>query len=72
LGRLAVDLLFQKKGLGELLLVDAISRARRIHQYAGVVGLFVDALDDHASGFYRHYGFLNIPDNPLLLIYPIS
>jgi len=72
LGRLAVDLLFQKKGLGELLLVDAISRARRIHQDAGVVGLFVDALDDHASGFYRHYGFLNIPDNPLLLVYPIA
>ncbi len=72
LGRLAVDLRYQKKGLGELLLVDAISRARRIHQDAGVVGLFVDALDDHASGFYRHYGFLNIPDNPLLLFYPIA
>ncbi len=72
LGRLAVDLRYQKKGLGELLLVDAISRARRIHQDAGVVGLFVDAIDDHASGFYRHYGFLSIPDNPLLLVYPIA
>jgi GNAT superfamily N-acetyltransferase len=72
LGRLAVDLRYQKKRLGELLLVDAISRARRIHQDAGVVGLFVDALDDHASGFYRHYGFLNIPENPLLLVYPIA
>lgn len=72
LGRLAVDLHYQKKGLGELLLVDAISRARRIHQDAGVVGLFVDAIDDHASGFYRHYGFLGIPDNPLLLAYPIA
>jgi len=72
LGRLAVDLRYQKKGLGELLLVDAISRARRIHQDAGVVGLFVDALDDYASAFYRHYGFLNIPDNPILLVYPIA
>jgi GNAT superfamily N-acetyltransferase len=72
LGRLAVDLHYQKKGLGELLLVDAISRARRIHQDAGVVGLFVDAIDDYASGFYRHYGFLSIPDNPLLLAYPIA
>ncbi|MEI6066596.1 MAG: GNAT family N-acetyltransferase [Methylococcaceae bacterium] len=72
LGRLAVDLRYQKKGLGELLLVDAISRARRIHQDAGVVGLFVDAIDDCASGFYRHYGFLSIPDNPLLLVYPIA
>ena len=72
LGRLAVDLRYQKKSLGELLLVDAISRVRRIHQDAGVVGLFVDAIDDHASGFYRHYGFLSIPDNPLLLVYPIA
>mgnify|MGYP001320513047 FL=1 len=72
LGRLAVDLRYQNKGLGELLLVDAISRTRRIHQDAGVVGLFVDALDDHVSGFYRQYGFLNIPDNPLLLFYPIA
>jgi len=72
LGRLAVDLRYQKKGLGELLLVDAISRARRIHQDASVVGLFVDALDDYASAFYRHYGFLNIPDNPILLVYPIA
>lgn len=72
LGRLAVDLRYQNKGLGELLLVDAISRARRIHQDAGVVGLFVDALDDPVSGFYRQYGFLNVPDNPLLLVYPIA
>ena len=71
LGRLAVDLRYQKKRLGELLLVDAISRAERIHQDAGVVGLFVDAIDEHASDFYRHYGFLNVPDNPLMLIYPI-
>ena len=72
LGRLTVDLRYQSKGLGELLLVDAISRARRIHQYAGVVGLFVDALDDPVSGFYRQYGFLSISDNPLLLFYPIA
>jgi GNAT superfamily N-acetyltransferase len=72
LGRLAVDCRYQKKGLGELLLVDAISRARRIHQDAGVVGLFIDAIDEHTSGFYRQYGFQNIPDNPLLLFYPIA
>jgi hypothetical protein len=32
LGRLAIDLHYQKKRLGELLLVDAILRALRIHQ----------------------------------------
>jgi len=72
LGRLAVDLRFQKKGLGELLMVDAIARARRINQEAGVVGLFVDAIDEQSSAFYRHYSFLNMPDNPLLLVYLIA
>jgi len=48
------------------------SRARRIHQESGVVGLFADAFDDYASGFYRRCGFLNIPDNPLSLFYPIA
>ena len=72
LRRLAVDSQYQKKRLGELLLVDAISRTGRIHKEAGGVGLFVDAIDDRASAFYRHYGFQNIPDNPLLLVYLIS
>jgi len=71
LGRLAVDNRYQKKGLGELLLVDAISRSGRIHKEAGGVGLFVDALDDSAAAFYRHYGFQSLPDNPLLLVFLI-
>lgn len=67
LGRLAVDQRYQGKRLGELLLMDVISRARRIHQEAGVVGLFVDALDERAAGFYRHFGFMETPDNSLML-----
>ncbi len=72
LGRLAVDLRYQHKGLGELLLVDALTRARRIQQDAGVVGLFVDALDEQAAGFYLRLGFSPSPGNPLLLFLPIK
>ena len=72
LGRLAVDMRYQGKGLGELLLVDALTRAQRIHQEAGVVGLFVDAIDERAAGFYRHFGFLSAPDNPLMLVFPVA
>jgi ribosomal protein S18 acetylase RimI-like enzyme len=57
----------QGKRLGELLLVDALTRARRIHVEAGGIGLFVDALDEQAAGFYRRFGFASAPDNPLLL-----
>lgn len=67
LGRLAVDRQYQGKGLGELLLVDALTRAQRIYAEAGGIGLFVDALDEQAAGYYRNFGFEAAPDNPLLL-----
>lgn len=72
LGRLAVDLRYKRKGLGELLLVDALNRARRVQQDAGVVGLFVDALDEQAAGFYLRLGFSPSPTNPLLLFLPVK
>lgn len=67
LGRLAVDRQYQGKGLGELLLIDALTRARRIYTEAGGIGLFVDALDEPAADYYRRLGFEASPDNPLLL-----
>lgn len=72
LGRLAVDVEFQNRGLGQLMLVDAMTRAQRIHEEAGGIGLFVDAKDDRAAGWYRHFGFSNLPDKPLVLFYPVS
>ncbi|MBN2680343.1 GNAT family N-acetyltransferase [Acidithiobacillus montserratensis] len=72
LGRLAVDRQYQGRGLGDLLLVDAMTRAQRIHADAGGVGLFVDALDEEAAGYYRHFGFEAAPGNPLLLFLPIK
>lgn len=70
LGRLAVDKPNQGKGLGELLLVDALTRARRIYTEAGGIGLFVDAIDEQAGDYYRRFGFQSSPDNPLLLYLP--
>jgi ribosomal protein S18 acetylase RimI-like enzyme len=67
LGRLAIDKDFQGKDLGELLLVDALTRAQRIYTEAGGIGLFVDAIDEQAAGYYRRFGFVASPDNPLLL-----
>ena len=67
LGRLAVAREYQGKRLGELLLVDALTRAQRIYAQAGGIGLFVDALDEQAAGYYRNFGFEASPDNPLLL-----
>ena len=70
LGRLAVARQFQGKGLGKLLLVDALGRARRIYREAGGIGLFVDAIDEQAAVYYQRFGFAASPDNPLLLFLP--
>lgn len=72
LGRLAIDIRYQGRQLGQLLLMDVVERARLIHQHAGVVGLFVDALDEQAAGFYAHFGFEAFVDDPLKLIFPIT
>ena len=68
LGRLAVDRAVQGQGLGELLFMDAIERARRVLEHVGVHALFVDAKDDRAGAFYRKYGFRPLPEQPLQLV----
>jgi GNAT superfamily N-acetyltransferase len=72
LGRLVVHKQYHSKGLGELLLVDALTRARRIYTEAGGIGLFVDAIDEQAAGYYLRFGFEAAPDNPLLLFLPAN
>lgn len=72
LGRLAVDRAVQGQGLGELLLMDAIERSRRVLEHIGVHALFVDAKDERAAAFYRKYGFRPLPSDPLRLVLPLT
>lgn len=57
-------------GPGDLLLVNALTRAQRIYAEAGGIGLFVDAIDEHVAGYYYRFGFVVSPDNPKLLLLP--
>ncbi len=70
MGRLAIDRAFKGLGLGSALLADALDRAARsgIAAYA----LVVDAKDEAAAAFYRHHGFLALPDSPRTLFLPIA
>lgn len=72
LGRLAVDPKHQGRGLGGLVLADVLVRPKRIYQQAGGIALFVDAIDDRAASFYRHFGFEPTPDQPLLWFLPVQ
>lgn len=70
IGRLAISQGFQRKGIGEFLLFDAIDRASRIAMEVGGVGLVVDA-KPMAVDFYQRYGFEPMADHPQHLFLPI-
>ncbi|MDS4028192.1 MAG: hypothetical protein RKO25_14560 [Candidatus Contendobacter sp.] len=53
-------------------MVAALTRARRVYAEAGGIGLFVDAIDEQAAGYYRRFGFEACPDHPLLLFLPVK
>lgn len=70
MGRLAVDQAFKGQGLGGALLADALDRAARSEIAA--FALMVDAKDAAAAAFYRHHGFIALPDSPLTLFLPLA
>jgi predicted N-acetyltransferase YhbS len=57
LARLAVDLSEQGRALGGHLLVDALRRCVRGGREFGARAVIVDAIDDRAADFYRHFDF---------------
>lgn len=64
LGRLAVDRSAQGKGLGSLLLIDALRRSQYLADHIGIRAVEVDALDEAARSFYRKFGFVPLLDDP--------
>jgi predicted GNAT family N-acyltransferase len=72
LGRLAVANTAKEQGNGGILLVDAMIRAKYVASQVGGFALFVDAKDEAAAGFYAHFGFEPLPDDPLRLCIPIA
>ena len=72
LGRLAVDLSVQGKGLGGELLLAAGERALAVAAEVGGVALAIDAKDRKAAQWYERFGALTLLDDPLKLILPLS
>lgn len=72
LGRLAVDQAFQGQGLGSILLSDACQKIIQASRVLAVAAILVDAKDDTAGAFYRHFGFLPLPGYPERLILPAT
>ena len=67
LARLAVDEKARGIGLGKRLLMHALRKALDAAEQIGVWGVEVVAKDEAARGFYAHYGFHALADDPLHL-----
>ena len=57
IGRLARDERVRGRGIGELLLADAITRTLSAARTMAVFAIVVDAKDERASRFYQAFGF---------------
>jgi GNAT superfamily N-acetyltransferase len=68
LGRLAVRLDWQKKGLGGDLLADAVKRTLQAADIVGIRAFVVHALSVEAKQFYEQFGFQPSPTDPMDLM----
>lgn len=64
LARLAVDHREQGKGVGALLLAEALHKAVVAGEAAAARLVVVDAIDDAAVRFYERFGFIAAPEHP--------
>jgi GNAT superfamily N-acetyltransferase len=64
IGRLARDDRMRGKGVGELLVADAVRRILSAAQSLAVFAIIVDAKDERAEAFYEGFGFRRFPLHP--------
>ena len=72
LARLAVSIKHQHKGYGNYLIGSAVEKVILISENVGIIGLFVDAKDNHAKEYYEQFGFISLQGNPLILFLPMK
>ncbi|TWU62341.1 Acetyltransferase (GNAT) family protein [Crateriforma conspicua] len=69
-GRLAVSSEQLGRGVGRMMLIDAIRRT--IESDIAAFAVVVDAKDDNAVQFYRHHGFIQFAGNKHSLFLPVN
>jgi GNAT superfamily N-acetyltransferase len=69
LGRLAIDLAWQGKGVGRALLAEVMRRSLRASEEVSARLVIVHAISPAAENFYKHHGFTRLPvEAPMLAI----
>ncbi|MGH6990835.1 MAG: GNAT family N-acetyltransferase [Stellaceae bacterium] len=61
LSTIAVDSTVQGRGLGTMLMADALKRCVAVADQAGAHFIVLDAIDDRAAQWYRRIGFYDLP-----------
>jgi len=67
LGRMAVAEKYKGTGLGALTLMNALHKSLLAATDVASLAVFVEAIDRDAANFYRKYGFIELPEDKLLL-----
>ncbi len=68
LGRLAINKEQQGKGIGKILLIDALKRSHDLSKEIGSFAVAVDPIDHDAEMFYKKYDFIKLPDSGKMFI----
>ena len=71
-GRLAVDRSAHGRGVGRMLLADAVKRTLAAGETVAMHAVLVDAANDDAKRFYERFGFLPLTDDPMRLFLPLG
>lgn len=72
IGRLAIDLRFQGRGIGSALLRDAVLRTMQAAEIAGIRAILVHAISESAKRFYERSGFIPSPIDPMTLMITVA
>ncbi len=72
IGRLAVDARCKGQGRGELLLMDALYRSLAHAAEIAAMAVVVEAKDEAAAAFYRHFDFAPLQANARRLYLPMK
>jgi len=70
MGRMAVDAAHRRRGLGQLMLLDAFSRTLRSE--IATFAFVVDAKDDEAARFYAAHSFLPLTEDGRRMFVPMA
>ena len=72
IGRLAVDQRVHGRGIGRMLLADAVKRTLSVSDEIAIYAMVVDANDEPAERFYQQFGFTRLHARQRRLFLPLK